>query len=322
MLVLLNSCSNPSTPGLVFEATSDLGNYEVVDYTGADEEVFIPDQYNGFDVIGIAEDAFKGKNITKVHIKKNLKYINNYAFYNNAFLEEVVFENNSQLEKIGNYAFAYDELLSEITLPNKLKEIGFYAFKNVKLITKLDLPESLITINGNAFEGMESLVSIRIPKNIETIGESGFYDMEALESIEVDNLNNNYMSKNGVLYSKNGEILICYPQNKKDAEFTIPNEVKTILSNAIYNWNLEVLNIEHKMELIEFGAVYGYKLREIYILAYIDVIEKYGFLKSPVDATIYVYLQMKPVEWGNYTSSILNDGWNGKINVVWNYSKQ
>ena len=45
----------------------------------------------------------------------------------------------------------------------------------------------------------------------------------------------NYKTVDGVLYSKDGSILLHYPDNKPDSSFTVPDEVRIIAEGAFKN---------------------------------------------------------------------------------------
>ena len=63
----------------------------------------------------------------RVVIPKSVAKIENSAFENCENLKEVVFEERSKLEEIGDYCFK-NSGLEEITLPKMLKEVGDDAF--------------------------------------------------------------------------------------------------------------------------------------------------------------------------------------------------
>ena len=75
------------------------------------------------------------------------------------------------------------------------------------------------------------LVYLSIPKSVKKIGFDVYsYCMASI--IFVDDENPNYQSIDGVLYSKDGESLIRYPQGKVDLSFTVPDGVTDICENA------------------------------------------------------------------------------------------
>ena len=89
------------------------------------------------------------------------------------------------IKNIGTYSF-YDSSLSEITLPEGLTSIGDSAFENCDGLTgELNLGEctSLTSIGGYAFYNCSNLISITLPESLTSIGNRAFYDCTSLESI-------------------------------------------------------------------------------------------------------------------------------------------
>lgn len=74
-------------------------------------------------------------------------------------------------------------------------------------------------------------VYLSIPKSVKKIGFDVYrYCMVSI--IFIDDENPNYQSIDGVLYSKDGESLIRYPQGKVDLSFTVPDGVTDICESA------------------------------------------------------------------------------------------
>ena len=97
------------------------------------------------------------------------------------------------------------------------------------------------SINYSAYTEMDSirlnnsLISLVIPKTVEgteTDTYSFLYGCGNLETIEVEEGNPTFSSKNGVLYREDETTLVCYPKEKKDSEFTMPETVKYVYSGA------------------------------------------------------------------------------------------
>ena len=112
-----------------------------------------------------------------------------------------------------------------VSIPNEAYR-GRTDFKQVVF------PSSLKTIGNKAFQSCINLERVNIPSTVENIGSFAFRYCSKLEAIIVSEANPNYSSDDGVLFSKDKSILICYPAGKINNSYEIPNTVKTISQTA------------------------------------------------------------------------------------------
>lgn len=68
---------------------------------------------------------------------------------------------------------------------------------------------------GYAFENCTNLISILIPADVCKIGPSPFKGCTALTGITVDKSSASFNSAEGVLFTKNVDTLVCYPDWEK-----------------------------------------------------------------------------------------------------------
>ena len=176
---------------------------EIIGYDGSDSEPTISSSVDKYDIVGIADSAFKGnKTIEGFSIWADLEYIGDYAFYGCTNLVE--FSIPSDMETIGESAFEGCTNLSDVTFWGG-ESIGKAAFKGCTNLIDISIPSEMITIGESAFEdcvnltdvtfwGGEnigkkafknciSLVDISIPSDMETIGESAFEGCTGLKDI-------------------------------------------------------------------------------------------------------------------------------------------
>ena len=84
---------------------------------------------------------------------------------------------------IGDYAFAYNETLTNIIISNGVISIGEGAFDWCEALTNVDVAYSVKSIGGWAFEGCCLLTTITIPESVTSIGEAAFCDCTSLRSV-------------------------------------------------------------------------------------------------------------------------------------------
>jgi hypothetical protein len=89
--------------------------------------------------------------------------------------------------KIDNYAFAWNQNLSSIELPNTLKEMGYLIFYRCDAITTLNIPNSVEKDNGYTFMWCSGLQFVHISENPKytTIGWWSFLGCKSLTTLTI-----------------------------------------------------------------------------------------------------------------------------------------
>ena len=148
---------------------------------------------------------------------------------------------------------------------------------------EITIPDTIdgkkVTSIGNyVFEHCIGLESITIPENITNIENMAFHICTNLESINVDVNNNIYSSIDGVLFNKEQDKIIFFPDNRFDS-YEIPDSVTSIGDMAFYGCdNLTNIIIPDSVTSIGNGAFYGcYNLTNIIIPDSVTSIENYAF---------------------------------------------
>ena len=92
------------------------------------------------------------------------------------------------------------------------------------------IPNGITEIKNSAFYSSK-VKSIKIPESVTKIEEIGLY-CGNVESFDVDPKNRNYKTIDGVVYSKDGRVLVQFP-NGRSGYYTMPNEVESVKKSAI-----------------------------------------------------------------------------------------
>ena len=114
-------------------------------------------------------------------VPADVKFISQYAFSHNPYLEEVNIGKNVQT--IGDYAFYRCKMLKQVEFGENLRCIGTSAFENT-LIKSIHLPDSLVYIGGSAFQ-RTSLSEVIIPKSVVAIDGGAFCECYSLKTITI-----------------------------------------------------------------------------------------------------------------------------------------
>lgn len=207
-----------------------------------------------------------------VSLPRDLRLIDNDAFYYCSKLEEVRFAGRSNLRSIGNEAFRGCYNLSRINLPEGLESIGEQCFYGCSNLRRIDLPSTLREIGQEAFCDVP-ITDIRLPSGLTFVGANSFKNtrittlylprdlkvendsfgnMPKLKEFQVERGNRNYTIEDGVLYDATGEVLIYYP-NAKTGGFTVPNGVTTLRDASFANC-VSLKSVSFPSSLTTIGA--------------------------------------------------------------------
>ena len=122
------------------------------------------------------------------------------------------------MDSHNQYTFNVTAIANNSTVPNA---------------TSVTMPNTIVSIEANAFKG-GNITSITIPKSVTEIKSGAFGQMSHLTAINVDAANPNFRSDNGVLIEKKDskEWVAAYPLARPDAEYTVPEGVYGVYTNA------------------------------------------------------------------------------------------
>lgn len=113
---------------------------------------------------------------------------------------------------IGEFAFAGCFELTSVTLPEGVTAVEEGAFFECDGLTSVSLPDSLTRLAGGAFSGCGGLEAIVIPKNVAVPAGNPFPQCEALTQITVAAGSTALETRDGLLYSRGDDTLVCWPQ--------------------------------------------------------------------------------------------------------------
>ena len=132
---------------------------------------------------------------------------------------------------------------------------------------------TVTSIRQLAFDGCNELTKVRIPKTIDhvvhhvltddpNIVGSGdntcmnpFYRCKALETIEVDEENPIFKTVDGLLFSKDGTSLYCYPGGVKSEKYVVPENV-TWIGGGAFGYNEHIVTLELPATIKELHSTF------------------------------------------------------------------
>ena len=239
---------NAQTSYIIPDGVTSIGDY-AVQYSNLSTITF-PDS-----ITSIGQYAFQYSNLSQITIPASVQTIGNYAFFYNISLTTIIFENNSNLTSIGNYAFASfpgSSSLTSINIPASVTSIGDYAFQysNLSTIT-FDVNSLLTSIGDFAFGYSNNISEIIIPTSILTIGNNSFYSCASLENVQID-LTSNLIAIGGNAFDGTNITSINIPASVQ----TIGNNAFNGLQNIqVYSEYINNLNLIQQIYPIFYGAI-------------------------------------------------------------------
>ena len=107
----------------------------------------------------------------QVKFPTNLKYINDFAFYNTQITELDI---PGSVKIVTRGAFQFCDELKTVKLNEGVEELEATCFAGCEMLHDISLPDSLRTIGESVIIGWNNIETIRIPKNVTYIGRRNF----------------------------------------------------------------------------------------------------------------------------------------------------
>lgn len=252
--------SDEETPASAFQWRSYKNGIELIKYEGSDENIVIPPQIDGKQVIRLGVGLFADNSIMRsVNIPEGVKEIGAQCFWFCTRLSRI--ELPQSLELIEGNGLYGCSALETLFIPRNVQEIGwlnfgytgissitvdsensFYAsadgvlfnksmttlifYPRYKNDTSYTIPESTVEIASYAFDRTLFLKTLKLSKNVRTIAGDEIFT--SVREFTADPDNQYFMCEDGVLFSRDGSELIAYPPASGRSEYTVPENVRVI----------------------------------------------------------------------------------------------
>jgi len=201
---------------------------------------------------------------------------------------------------INYWAFSGCSKLSSITIPDSVTSIGEYAFNNCTSLETVEIPNSVTKLYGNVFSGCSNLTKVNIPATLTRVGVGIFAGCVNLSNISVDSENADFLSENGILYSKDKKTLYAYPTAA--GNYVIPSTVTTIHGSAFRGCS-QLTNITIPSEVTSIGS-YAFadctKLETVEISENVTTIENNVFYNCDSMESISFPESVTTIRWNAF----------------------
>ena len=309
-LAFFTACDDTSkesapTDGLHYQRISGKNEYRVIGLGNSSElEIVIDSEYNGMPVTEVDAMAFHGSkdgcaNIESVVIPDSVVTLGKEAFEDCKNLKKVVL--SKYLTKIDESTFKNCSMLSDIEIPSKVTEICKSAFENCDSLVKIAIPDSVERIGESAFSSCDKLSEVSIGKKVNFIGDRAFFYCKSMTAFTVSQDNLDFVSLDGVLYTKGYKKLVQYALGKDDHTFRVPEGVTVIGTRAFYRANkLYLIDLPNTVSIIEDGAMsYCENLQSVTLSK--DLTKVGNGVFSSSEHLTDVYYKGTPLTWGKFS---------------------
>lgn len=152
---------------------------------------------------------------------------------------------------IGEKAFAYEDSITSVKLPDTVTEIGFGAFAQCWAVTSVNLPENLQTVGDYAFSSCHDLAEINLPASLRKIGKEAFSNCQEVKYLRIPATVTEIgeYAFSGLGYTNNG-------WSKGEFELVLEEGIE-VIGNWFYGTSMESVVLPSTIKRIEAGAFTG-----------------------------------------------------------------
>lgn len=264
-LVLSGFAVKPETCGDYTYFVLQDNTVEIMEYTGSEHEVTIPETLDGYPVSMLSNGVFYGcASLYQVTIPDSITHLIDNPFCNTpaifhvspdhptlAMIDGVLFEKSTK--KL--VAYPCNHARTTYTVPTGIREIGANAFTSAQFLTEIILPDTVTTIGELAFRKCSNLKQITLPDSVTVIDSNPFVgcSAEILVSPEHPNLE----VIDGVLFDKNEKKLIAYLPFGDRTAYTVPEGTREIGEDAFWLCNtLTTIELPETVTVLGDGSFY------------------------------------------------------------------
>lgn len=198
--------------------------------------------------------------------------LSHFMFHNCSALRFIAMPSDTKI--IGQWALT-NTSLENVVFSDCLTDILPYAFVNARIST-VCLPESVERIGESAFAKCDCLAEVYFGKMANQI-TTPFDLCPSLRKITVSAENAFYRDIDGVLFTKDGETLLTYP-NARGEEYTMPGTTLHVESKAFY-FESGIRKVTCSDSLVDIcrGAFSGSSIESIDLGNHLETVGEYAF---------------------------------------------
>jgi hypothetical protein len=195
--------------------------------------------------------------------------------------ESVTDTDDSDVIESGDYAYSFntedDDYYSEDTFVKGSIRIEGYRGTDKELVIPSEIDGYTVTTLANYSLNYLSATSITIPATITKIGESCFFEDTMVTEYIVEDGNEFFTTRDGVLFNSDSSVIYAYPTARTDSSYIIPPSVIEI-APACFSYSL-LTDVTFSSSLVyidSWAFTYG-KLQSLTVPSTVTAIDMYAF---------------------------------------------
>lgn len=193
------------------------------------------------------------------------------------------------MKRLVAYPRRHNKLFSYV-VPQGVEVIEEEAFANQQYLTNITLPDSLKVISRCAFISCKRLQEVHIPASVEEISYMAFRLMPKLRKVLVDSSNPYFFDDDGVVYTRDPQALVCYPNGKRDKTYKILDNTIGIQPHVFFN-QMYIEEIEMPDSLTVIGDKAFYSAEQLSSIKFSPNIKELGCLAFAICS------KLTEIEW-------------------------
>ena len=144
-----------------------------------------------------------------------------------------------------------------------VKELDQNLFRDNQSIDNVKIAEG-VSFSGSMLFAYSSIKTVNMPSTWVDYHMYMFVGCDKLTAINVSESNLVFSSIDGVLYSKDGTTLLCYPGGKEEKAFTVPSNVTTIYDSAFSSTvNLKSIELGDSVASLDYASLSGASIETV-----------------------------------------------------------
>lgn len=191
-------------------------------------------------------------------------------------LADCQFINSYSVDSMNKYFSAENDILYDLD-----KHI-LYSYPAAKISDNFTIPDYVNTIMPRAFAGSVLQGTLNISTYVKEIGDGAFDNCKGINAFNLTSNNDSFAVVDGVLFSKDLETLVCYPNSKGNQSYSIPESVKTIATAAFKNSKLKEIKLNEGLVTIGDEAFANSTTKEFTLPTTLTTIGESAFENSAI----------------------------------------